>query len=149
MRFSPAAWSLWITRRGNEERLQRVLVSPSTRWSTCCQSNKLSISSSESSDDEDNTRLLNESMMSWTKTTYYVLLMEWRMIQKRVVYRWVDHARRGTLFIDGFGVWRKPGVRGLPYKPVVWWKPLVSCTRRMRICIYKITYNSTVFILTY
>jgi hypothetical protein len=33
----------------------------------------------------------------------------------------------GTSFIDGFGVSRKPGGRGLS------WKPLVSCTRRMRI----------------
>jgi hypothetical protein len=30
---------------------------------------------------------------------------------------------QGTLFIDGLGVSKKPGGRGVPWKPVVWWKP--------------------------
>jgi hypothetical protein len=43
---------------------------------------------------------------------------------------------QGTLFIEGFDVSRKPGGRGVSWKPVMWWKPPVSCTRRLRICYY-------------
>jgi hypothetical protein len=42
----------------------------------------------------------------------------------------------GYLFIDDLGVSRKPGDRGLSWKSVVWWKPPVSCNRRLRISYY-------------